>query len=247
MRKVLAAVFQHTKVYDKLPLFEFMRDEQRTPYERLSFYPCMAHFIMSFGDLNKYVLRQEPTQDPYQELVNAHTYEDDHHWPWYLEDFTKLGLDKHRSNAEDLRFLWGDEAAVNRVLMYRLSAMILNATSVQRLAIIEAIEQTGNVLFNHTLKLAKRISAETGVELRYLGEHHHKRESGHMMGSDHKVMASIELTEAQREELIAQVQHVFAWFSEWTEELLAYAKANPLNPEDVQRRDPTELESVLYS
>lgn len=247
MRKVMAAIFQHKKAYNKLPLFEFMRDEQRTPFERLSFYPCMAHFIMSFGDLNRYVMRQEPTQDPYQELVNAHTYEDDHHWPWYLEDFVKLGFDKYRQNSEDLRFLWGDEAAVNRVLMYRLSAMILNASSLHRLAIIEAIEETGNVLFDLTAQLANQISAETGVELRYLGDHHFGKETGHAMGSDHKVLVSIELTEAQRAEMLQQVEQIFVWFAEWTDELLAYAKANPLNPEDVERRSPAEQEAVLYS
>lgn len=46
----------------------------------------MASFILSFGDLNRFVLRVEPTDDPCQEMINKHTYEDDHHWPWYLED-----------------------------------------------------------------------------------------------------------------------------------------------------------------
>jgi hypothetical protein len=29
----------------------------------------------------------EPTTNTYQEQVNLHTYEDERHWPWYLEDF----------------------------------------------------------------------------------------------------------------------------------------------------------------
>jgi hypothetical protein len=36
---------------------------------------------MAFGDLNRHVLRVEPTDDPLLQAINAHTYEDDHHWP----------------------------------------------------------------------------------------------------------------------------------------------------------------------
>ncbi len=54
----------------------------------------MAPFILAFSDLNRFVLRDEPSNDPHQRLVNEHTHEDDHHWPWYLEDLTKLGFDR---------------------------------------------------------------------------------------------------------------------------------------------------------
>ncbi|MFK0734565.1 MAG: hypothetical protein ACIWVG_26010 [Gloeotrichia echinulata HAB0833] len=51
---------------------------------------------MSFGDLNRYVMRVEPTSDPYQAMVNKHSYEDDHHWPWYLEDLIKLRFEREK-------------------------------------------------------------------------------------------------------------------------------------------------------
>ena len=38
----------------------------------------MAPFIMDFGDLNRFVLRDESSTDPLQLLVNAHTREDEH-------------------------------------------------------------------------------------------------------------------------------------------------------------------------
>jgi hypothetical protein len=56
MRAVMNAVFQAKRKYATLPFFEFLRDESLTARERLSFYPCMAPFILDFGDLNKYVL-----------------------------------------------------------------------------------------------------------------------------------------------------------------------------------------------
>jgi hypothetical protein len=73
MKEVLRHIFEKKRAYATLPLFEWMRDERLDPRERLAFYPCMAHFILSFGDLNKFVLREERPADVYQEMVNAHT------------------------------------------------------------------------------------------------------------------------------------------------------------------------------
>jgi hypothetical protein len=99
-----------------------------------------------------------------------------------------------------------------------------------RLAIIEAIEETGNVLFELIGNLAVRIEEETGIELRYCGEFHFSKESGHAMTNDHAMIAKIEMDEKTRAEAIEKVNLVFAWFREWTEELLVYATSN-LNPD----------------
>jgi hypothetical protein len=48
-----------------------------------------------------------------------------------------------------------------------------------RLAIIESIEKNGNILFELMGKLAEQIEEETGIELRYCGEFHFSKESGH--------------------------------------------------------------------
>ena len=61
MKQVLDAIKRRKEKFAALPLFVFMRDESLTPEQRLIFYPGMAHFIMSFADLNKYVLREEQT------------------------------------------------------------------------------------------------------------------------------------------------------------------------------------------
>lgn len=68
----------------------------------------MAPFILAFGDLNKYVMRDESCSDPHQRRVNAHTYEDDHHWPWYLEDMIALGLDGVTTPTELFRSIYSD-------------------------------------------------------------------------------------------------------------------------------------------
>ncbi|HQX58245.1 MAG TPA: hypothetical protein PLT77_03890 [Burkholderiaceae bacterium] len=228
MKPVLQHIFRLKRDYARLPFFDFLRDEALSTRERLAFFPSMASFIMAFGDLNRLVLREEPTDDPYLEMINAHTYEDDHHWPWYLEDFAKLGHDRERMEpGETIRFLYGDATIQNRLLSLRLAHLIWSAGPVVRLAIIEAIEETGNVLFALTSKIAAQFHNETGVELRYCGEFHFQLESGHAMNNDHAELATIELDEAQRRDALARVDKVFTWFADWTHELLAYARAAP--------------------
>ncbi|GAB4372480.1 MAG: hypothetical protein Kow00121_14890 [Elainellaceae cyanobacterium] len=226
MKYVLKKILEHKQAYSKLPLFQYMRDSSLTEEERLAFYPCMAHFILSFGDINKYMLREEPTIDTYQQQVNDHTYEDDHHWPWYLEDFTKLGFDHLCSPTSWMRFLWSDETRQNRILTYRLAALISEASAVERIAIIEAIEETGNVLFSTMLNLAKAIETRRGIELRYCGEFHFSLESGHSVGSDHVEIAGIRLDETTQARCLSLVDEVFELFEAWTHELLDYAKAH---------------------
>jgi hypothetical protein len=225
MKATLRHILNLKKEYNHLPFFDFLRDETLSARQRLEFYPCMAPFIMSFGDLNRYVMRLEPTSDAYQAMVNEHSYEDDHHWQWYLEDFIKLGFDRTKiSSTEYLQFLYSDRTVVNRLLSHKLAHLIYSSSSIVRLAIIEAIEETGNVLFELIGKLAVQIEQETGIELRYCGEFHFSKESGHAMNCDHAIMAQIEMDEKTRTEAIEKVNLVFVWFREWTEELLAYAK-----------------------
>ena len=156
MRELLHAIHAAKDEYARLPFFQFLRDESVPPRERLAFVPCMAPFIMDFGDLNRYVLRDPSSDDPYQQLVNEHTFEDDHHWPWYLEDVAALGHDQVRSTTDVLRELYSDRMAVNRLLASKLAHLVADATPIERLVVIEAIEETGNVLFTHTAALARR-------------------------------------------------------------------------------------------
>jgi hypothetical protein len=227
VKTVLQKILEKKRSYNNLPLFQFMRQSQLSEEQRLCFYPCMAHFILSFGDINKYLLREEPATSNIQNLVNIHTYEDDHHWPWYLEDFEKLGFDHLSSPTAWMRFLWSDETQQNRILSYRLAALISQANAIERIAIIEAIEETGNVLFSTMLDLAKAIEKRRGIELRYCGAFHFGLESGHSVGSDHEAISEICLDQETLERCLSFVDEVFSLFENWTHELLRYAETHP--------------------
>ncbi|MDF3021066.1 MAG: hypothetical protein K0Q92_2369 [Steroidobacteraceae bacterium] len=225
MKAVMREMAQAKRHYSKLPLFEFLRCESIAPRDRLSFFPCMAPFILAFSDLNRFVLRDESCQDPHQKLVNEHTREDDHHWPWYLEDFTKLGFDRALPVTQVLRSYMKDDAQQNRMLASRLAQLIHGTTPTEKLVIVEAIEETGNVLFGLTSKIAQRLQAEGGPELRYLGQFHFARETGHAMhGMDHRILESIPLTELERVRCLDLSFRVFDLFADWSAELLAYAR-----------------------
>jgi hypothetical protein len=225
MKAVMREMAQAKRHYSKLPLFEFLRCETLPPRDRLSFLPCMAPFILAFSDLNRFVLRDETSQDPHQQLVNEHTREDDHHWPWYLEDLTKLGFDRSSSVAQVLRSYMKDDEQQNRMLMARLAQLLQGTTPTEKLVVVEAIEETGNVLFGLTAKLADRIQADGGPELRYLGQFHFARETGHAMhGMDHRVLESIALTSFERVRCLDLSFRVFDLFADWSTELLAYAR-----------------------
>ena len=69
MEKVLELIEKKKQEFAKSGLFEFMRDQSIDPRQRLAFAPCIAPFAMSLGEFNKYVFREEPTNDPLQVIV----------------------------------------------------------------------------------------------------------------------------------------------------------------------------------
>jgi hypothetical protein len=229
MQTVLAAINERKQAFAELPLFAFLRDESLDPEQRVAFYPCMAHFVMSFADLNKYFFRAEAAGDIHQERVNIYSHEDDDHWLLYVEDFQTLGFHQMFDGTDWLRFLWSDQTRANRMLSYRLSHLITGATSVQRLAIIEAAEEAANVFFCHTLPLAERIQERTGTELRYLGHFHFNLEADHTGAGDHESLASIELDEATRQRSLEMVGEIYDLFADWADEVLRFAESQLLH------------------
>ena len=224
MKSIMKYVLQQKNDYGKLPFFDYLRDETLSARDRLAFYPCMAHFILSFGDLNRYVLMDRTTTDPYQKIINSHALACARHWSLYLEDFTKLGLDGVCAPSDVLRFLWSNETSVNRLLSTRLAYLVYKTESKLRLAIIGAIEETSNILFALTTPLAGQIAQETGQELRYLGDFHFALQTDHAMGGALFDLLEIELNEDEQQRAIALVNEVFALFIEWTEELHRFVK-----------------------
>jgi hypothetical protein len=224
MKHVLKHILRQKREFAREELFVRLNDERLTPRERLAFIPAMAHFIMSFGDLNRYVLRYEDPQNELERAVNTHTIEDETHWKWYLDDLTLLGLDNASSKTEVLRQLWGDESQASRKLTYRLIQLCKDTDATERLALIEVMEETGNVMFNALAPVARTLAADEGIRLPFCGDHHLAMETGHTIGSDHRLLAEIELDDETRARLVGLVDQAFVAFSAFIEELSRHAR-----------------------
>lgn len=216
MKSVMRELAQAKRHYSRLPLFEFLRSESIAPRDRLAFYPCMAPFILAFSDLNRFVFRDEASRDPYQRHINERTYLDDNHWPWYLEDLVRLGFDRNIGPAQVFRAIMKDEAIHSRMLAPRLAQLAYQATPIEKIVILESIEETGNVLFGITAKLAARLEAEGGPVLRY-------ETVRSMRGFDSRAHEALALGEAERKRCLDCSFRVFDMFADWSNELHAYA------------------------
>jgi hypothetical protein len=225
MKAVMRELVQARRHYSRLPLFEFLRDESIAARDRLAFYPCMAPFVLALSDLHRIVLRDETTDDLYQKLVNDRTYADDYHWSRYLEDLAKLGFDRGASVTHVLRAHMKDDVRENRISGMRLSQFLYGATPVEKLVALEALEQTADVLFESTAKIAAQIEAGGGPALHYLGQPN--RAPGPQRpprGYDHGVFATTSLTSLERMRCLDLSFRVFDLFADWSAELLAYAR-----------------------
>lgn len=244
MKSILALIEIKKQTYDQLPFFEFLRDETISPHKKLAFIPCASPFIMGFSDLCKYSLRQEPTQDKIQAILNQHTYEDDFHWEWFLEDIQKLGLNYSLSLNESLQFIWSDHTKTSRLLMYELYSLIAQAEPIEKFAIVEAIEMTANVFLSSCNIFVGQLELTSNQEYKYFGKFHIGVEDSHNAHCDdvYQFIENIYISDTTRQKSIDLVEKVFELFTQWTYGLLDYAQNYEISkPFELQ----LELEQVL--
>ncbi|BAY44752.1 hypothetical protein SAMD00079811_23540 [Scytonema sp. HK-05] len=230
MKEVLALIEKRKQEFAQLPFFKFMQDKSIDPRQRLAWAPCVAPFAIGFGQLNRFDFRKEPTDEPIQKLINRHTYEDDHHWVWFLEDLEKLGLNHLMKFSDAMRFYWGEETYKTRQVCHQIALYTFRSEPIVVVAAIEAIEATGNVALAVTAQVAQELEQITRQKYRYFGEDHFCVETGHTTGTDdiEKLLESIQLTHEQRAKAFEVVEKVFEVFTEATNEMRAYAEKHPI-------------------
>ncbi len=239
MKKVLALIEKKKQEFASSGLFEFMRDQSIDPRQRLAFAPCIAPFAMSFGEFNKYVFREEPTNDPLQEIVNNHAYEDEDHWLWFLEDLETLGINRYVKFSDALNFLWKEETQGSRWVSHQIFRSAFGASPITKLAILEVIEATGNVFFSTAAPIAQELRTITQKEFLYFGCFHLAVETGHTTGTPEvdQLIKNIQLSEETRQEAFKIVENLFEVFTELTDELLVYAKTHSFEQPFAKPRD----------
>jgi hypothetical protein len=227
MRRVLGVLEHRTREFDAHPFYEFLRDGSVPPRQRLAFAPALAHFVMTFADVYRSVLREEPAKDRFQELVNAHTREDGGHWKWFLADLAKLDLDPPTSFTDALRFLWSDATEKTRMLSYRICRLGLGADSLRRLVLVQCIEATGTVTLRNIVPVATELAQSTGLNLVYFGAHHASSEADHTMEKEDAkgLLAGVAVDARASQDLVLLVDESFAAFNAAAGEMLAFARS----------------------
>ena len=228
MKRVLALIEQKRPEFEQLPFFQFLRDESIDLKKRLAFAPSVTTFAMEIRDLNRYIFREEPSSDYLQQIINRHTYEDDTHWLFFMEDIVTLGIDRPMQFSDSLKFLWSDETRKIRRLCSHLGRMTYKADPRLKLAVIEAMETTGNIFLQATVPLAEQLQAITKQEYVYLGINHLNVEDGHPLGTDNivEILESIQLTEEIEAKAFELVEETFTLFAEMVDEMLTFGKTH---------------------
>ena len=226
MKRILAHITARSEAFAREPMFEYLRDESVDPEQKLCFMPMMAHFVFSFMDVNMYILRNEKIDTPYQRLVNIHSYEDATHWPWWVSDMKKAGLDKQCSFTEAMSFAWSDATRRSRLLTYEFIAIVAKASPKQLLAIVETVESTGYKFLSTTAEVCK------GMPKPYLyyGSKHSHVESGHHMGTEGAVgyLEAIELTEEEFVETKAIVDRLYEAYTNFVAEMYDWVRTHDM-------------------
>lgn len=227
MRHVLEVLDKKTNELAGEPFFEFVRDTTIPAERRMSYVPALAHFVMSFADLYTLIFREEPARDKFQELVNAHTYEDGGHWKWFLADLPKLGHDPKVAYTDAVRFIWSDATVHMRLLSYGLCQLAHGADSLRKLVLVMSIEAAGKVSLKNVAVVGKELAEATGKTLVYFGPHHFETESDHTLEDQQhqRMLAEIELEASLTEELVSLVDRSFVLFTNFIRELMAFTQS----------------------
>ena len=231
MKRVLTYIQKKNSVFARHALFKFLKDETIVAKQRLVFAPYMAHFVFSFMDINRFILRDLHSHDELQHLVNIHTDEDSHHWPWYLNDLKILQMDKLGTFTEWLYLIWSDHGIHSRMLTYDIVGLAKQASPTGKVVLVEVIEKTGNVFLTHTAAVCRQLSEHQ--DYLYFGQHHLDCETGHHIGTTdvEKILESIDLSADELETGMRLVDATYSLYERFLTEMLNYA----------QQHDHTEM------
>ncbi|OLP20027.1 hypothetical protein BST81_01960 [Leptolyngbya sp. 'hensonii'] len=231
MKSVLELISKKQQAFAQLPFFQMMQDSSIDPRQRLAFAPCFAPFTMGFGELNRFVFREEPSNDAIQTIINQHSYEDDTHWIWFLEDLQKLEFDLSLTLSEALQFLWSDATQTSRQMVYELYRYAYQAPPLQKLVVIEAIEATADIFLSATAQAARELQMMTGQEYRYFGNLHLAIDTGHSLGlsETEQFIAGLHLSREAKAEAFELVDRVFDLFTHFFEVMLRAAEKTDID------------------
>lgn len=228
MEEIFEAIEDLKQKFGHHHIFSYLQDSNLTIEERISWFPCITHIAMGFSDVWKYDFRKEPSNDMIQKLINQHTYEDEDHWIWFIDDLKKLGFDKQSLFSETLKFLWGEENTKIRLVPHLVAVEVHHADPIIKLASIEAIEATFHVFISATVPVMKDIEKQTKEKYHYIGTTHFEVEDSHTI-RQHKIrslLKNIQISSEIKQKALKTIEIIFSLFSDAADQMLIYAQNN---------------------
>lgn len=212
MQRVLEHVELRKRRIAAHPFYTWLVGADEPLARRFDFAPMLVNFIMMFSDMNKWFMRYASPADERERAINRHTREDETHSRLFLEDWRKLGLDRQLGWTAGETLAWYHAAPQTEAFRAHgfniLRMLTLHEDSLVRFALMESIEAWGHVMFSATAPVASALSRETGIEYRYFGPYHLKREMGHLLAGG-RLFEAAALDEGRRAQAIALVDAFF--------------------------------------
>jgi hypothetical protein len=226
VKEVLEHIGKNSDALAEHALWVYLRDPKVPAHERLRFVPCCTHFIMTFADLCRYFLPQNPPRDRYDELVNMNLAEEADHWKWFLADLTNLDVDPQLRFTDAVRAIWSDASVQARLLGYELCKLSADMSSLEKLVMVLCIEATGKVALEASTPAGLEVAASRGLKLVYFGMHHLESENAHTLREDEfdRAVRSLVLDADQRRSFIGLVDQIFTHFGRFVDEAFAFIK-----------------------
>ncbi|WP_437922547.1 hypothetical protein WMF37_26280 [Sorangium sp. So ce291] len=227
MKHVVELIEQRKREIAAHPFYRWMASGPTSLETRFDFAPVIANFIMGFSDMNRWFMRYPAPASAFEHAINRHTREDETHARLFLEDWRKLGLDRRLGwRASDMLgwYYAGSETDIFREYGMEIMQMCtLNEDPLVRSAVMQSIEAWGHVFFTASAGAAADLTSSSGVEYRYFGPYHLKREIGHLL-FDSQLFEEATLDEGRRARATALVSRLFEMIRVKSDRLLRYAE-----------------------
>jgi hypothetical protein len=222
VERILSYIELKRQETEKGRFFLLLLGDHSIPGEkRLSWAPLIVPFIMGYSDLNKYIFRNEENQgDRIQKDLNIHTFEEDFHWQWMLDDFDVLGINANVSMADAARIYWSPGFTESRLLVMKIARLAaMYPESYQIFAMVEAIESISITIFRYCCGIKNRY----GQECQFFGNKHYEAEAGHSIKEEGVESLQIKLDDRQRRIAYEIIDEAFTMFRKWCDSLADFS------------------------
>ena len=222
---ILNLIASKKEEFAQLPLFKFIQSSEVKAQDKLVWIPAFAPLAMGFGDIWKYIIRKESSQDPIQKIINKHAAEDEHHWQWFPYDIEHCQFNQLLNFSNSLRFLWGKHNQKTRLVTLKIAQIIAKNEPIIVLIAIEAIEATANVVFQLTGEITQYLQETKQQKYLYFGMKHFDEDDNHTTSSQiENLIKTTHFTAQQYTEAIATVETIFDIFSDCYNEMWDYSQ-----------------------